>query len=120
MKSIYNYLIDVSFEKLELIDDSLVLQEYLVNIANELGFNAIGKQSHKFKPVGVTSLILLSESHISIHTWPEYCFGAIDILTCSGRINKTKMIELISNDSLGIIVERWSEIKRDVSFKVSV
>jgi|TARA_Y100000994_G_scaffold77154_1_gene63697 S-adenosylmethionine decarboxylase len=38
--------------------------------------------SHKFEPQGVTSIALLAESHISIHTWPESHYSAVDIFTC--------------------------------------
>lgn len=41
--------------------------------------------SHKFHPQGVTALGLLSESHISIHTWPEYGYAASDVFTCGDR-----------------------------------
>jgi len=38
--------------------------------------------TQKFKPQGVTSLVLLAESHMSIHTWPEYGYAAVDAFTC--------------------------------------
>ena len=38
--------------------------------------------SNKFEPQGVTAIALLSESHISIHTWPESYYSAVDIFTC--------------------------------------
>ena len=41
--------------------------------------------SHKFSPQGVTALGILAESHISIHTWPEHGYAAIDIFTCGDR-----------------------------------
>ncbi len=120
MNSIYNYLIDVSFKPNEFVEDPLILQNYLIHIVDELGFNVIGKLSHKFEPMGVTSLVMLSESHISIHTWPEYGFGSIDILTCSGRLNKKKVIELITDLRLGINVEQCAEIKRELSYKIAM
>lgn len=43
--------------------------------------------SHQFSPQGVTALGLLSESHISIHTWPEHGYVAVDIFTCGTRAN---------------------------------
>jgi S-adenosylmethionine decarboxylase len=38
--------------------------------------------SHRFQPHGVTGLALLAESHISIHTWPESGYAAVDVFTC--------------------------------------
>jgi len=48
-------------------------------LANATVLNLI---SYKFEPQGVTAIALLSESHISIHTWPESSYSAIDIFTC--------------------------------------
>jgi S-adenosylmethionine decarboxylase len=42
-------------------------------------------QIHKFEPQGLTGIILLAESHISIHTWPERGEAAVDVFTCGGR-----------------------------------
>jgi S-adenosylmethionine decarboxylase len=47
----------------------------------------MGEVSHKFHPQGVTALGLLSESHISIHTWPEHGYAAADVFTCGDRAN---------------------------------
>ena len=43
--------------------------------------------SHKFEPQGVTALALLAESHISIHTWPENGYAAVDVFTCGDTAN---------------------------------
>ena len=48
-------------------------------LANEKVLNLI---SNKFEPQGVTAIALLAESHISIHTWPESNYSAVDIFTC--------------------------------------
>ena len=61
-------------------------EAFIRNIIN-LGVKAaeaklINLITHKFSPQGVTGLALLAESHISIHTWPEIGYGAVDIFTC--------------------------------------
>ncbi len=43
--------------------------------------------SNKFEPQGVTAIALLAESHISIHTWPESNYSAVDIFTCGQNMN---------------------------------
>ena len=48
-------------------------------LANATVLNLI---SNKFEPQGVTAIVLLAESHISIHTWPESKYSAVDIFTC--------------------------------------
>ena len=42
-------------------------------------------QIHQFEPQGLTGIVLLAESHISIHTWPERGEAAVDVFTCGGR-----------------------------------
>lgn len=50
----------------------------------------------QYEPHGVTGIILISESHFSIHTWPEDGFAAFDILTC-GQMQPENAIEVIAN-----------------------
>jgi len=45
--------------------------------------NIIKEDLHRFAPQGITAYVLLSESHISIHTWPEHRFAIVDVLSCS-------------------------------------
>ncbi len=47
-----------------------------------LGLGKVAESYKQFEPVGATGIILLEESHISIHTWPEHNFAAIDIFSC--------------------------------------
>ena len=42
---------------------------------------------HKFSPYGVSGVIVIAESHVSIHTWPEYNYAAVDIFTCGDTID---------------------------------
>ena len=53
-------------------------------LANATVLNLI---SHKFEPQGVTAIALLAESHISIHTWPESNYSAVDIFTCGKNMS---------------------------------
>ena len=52
-------------------------------LANATVLNLI---SNKFEPQGVTAIALLAESHISIHTWPESNYSAVDIFTCGQNV----------------------------------
>ena len=52
-------------------------------LANATVLNLI---SNKFEPQGVTAIALLAESHISIHTWPESNYSAVDIFTCGQKM----------------------------------
>ena len=67
------------FEKL---NDESFLRCTLSNAARFANATILNLISNKFEPQGVTAIALLAESHISIHTWPESRYSAVDIFTC--------------------------------------
>lgn len=79
-------------EKLEKLD---VVKKLLWNVVKESDFNALGDSWHQFQPFGVTGIILLAESHISIHTWPENNSAAVDIFSCSGTEKAEKAFKTL-------------------------
>ena len=64
------------------MNDQHFLIDLLENVAVISGASVLKTISHKFSPQGVTAICLLSESHISIHTWPEQNKAAVDCYTC--------------------------------------
>jgi S-adenosylmethionine decarboxylase len=72
------------------LNDEAFIKEALTQAAQESGATLLSITSHKFKPQGVTALALLSESHISIHTWPELGYAAIDAFTCGAHTDPEK------------------------------
>ena len=67
------------FEKL---NDESFLRCTLNNAAKFANATVLNLISNKFEPQGVTAIALLAESHLSIHTWPESNYSAVDIFTC--------------------------------------
>jgi S-adenosylmethionine decarboxylase len=65
-----------------LLDDADYIQQSLRNAATTAGATFLKETCHRFDPQGVTALALLAESHISIHTWPESGYAAVDVFTC--------------------------------------
>jgi len=53
---------------------------------------------HKFSPHGITGVIILAESHIAIHSWPEINYAAIDIFTCGKKSNPYKALEYLKKE----------------------
>ena len=66
----------------DLLDDMDFVQQTLLTAAETTGATIIGKTFHKFAPQGVTGVVAIAESHVCIHTWPEYGYAAADIFTC--------------------------------------
>ena len=70
------------------------MHELLEDICNKYDFNILTKSQHKFEPYGLTILYMLSESHISIHTFPEKQYLALDIYTCREYEDDTVYMEI--------------------------
>ena len=66
----------------EKINDESFLRCTLNRAAKLANATVLNLISNKFEPQGVTAIALLAESHISIHTWPESNYSAVDIFTC--------------------------------------
>jgi S-adenosylmethionine decarboxylase len=69
-----------------LLDDLDYVKKVMVDAAREVGATIVGESFHRFSPQGVTGVLAIAESHISIHTWPEYRYAAADIFTCGTAI----------------------------------
>lgn len=67
------------------LNDVDFLRQGLRNAATAGGLHVVALDMHAFAPHGVTGVALLSESHISIHTWPELRYAAVDIFSCGGN-----------------------------------
>ncbi|MSQ11179.1 MAG: adenosylmethionine decarboxylase [Dehalococcoidia bacterium] len=81
----------------KLLNDLPFLQAALLEAAECTGATIIGKTFHQFSPHGVTGVIAIAESHLCIHTWPEYEYAAVDIFTCGENFNAHKAATLIIN-----------------------
>lgn len=87
-------LYDIWVDDSALISTVEPLQELLSKAAEAGGATILHSHFHQFDPHGVTGFLLLAESHISIHTWVDEGFAALDIFTC-GPMNTDKVLEVI-------------------------
>ncbi|KFZ41557.1 MULTISPECIES: adenosylmethionine decarboxylase [Thermoactinomyces] len=81
----------------DLLNDVQRLEEHLKDAAKACGATVLSVQSHQFEPQGATVLVLLSESHLSIHTYPEKGFAALDCYTCGHTVDPMIAIEHMFN-----------------------
>jgi S-adenosylmethionine decarboxylase len=80
------------------LNDLDLLRETMLGAAEETGATVIGEIFHQFSPQGVTGVVAIAESHLCIHTWPEFGYAAVDIFTCGEGFEP--------NDAARLIVER--------------
>lgn len=78
-----HYLLNLYGCTFETLDDLDFLVETLKSAASLCEATLLNVASHKFDPYGVTVVLMLAESHISIHTWPDEGTAACDVYTCS-------------------------------------
>lgn len=64
------------------LDDPTELERALYEAAVAIGAKVVTAAFHRFAPHGVTGFLLLEESHLSIHTWPEQAYAAVDVFSC--------------------------------------
>ncbi len=67
----------------ELLTARQQLEDLCACACREAGLSIVGSLFHQFDPVGVTGVILLAESHLSVHTWPDQRFVALDVYVCN-------------------------------------
>jgi len=79
----------------ELLNNAELLQHHMVEAAEACGATVLSVQSKQFDPQGATVLVLLSESHLSIHTYPERGFAALDCYTCGDTVDPEIAIEYL-------------------------
>ena len=78
-----------------LLDNLSRVKSVLIDAADKAGATIVGEIFHEFSPVGVTGVVAIAESHISIHTWPEHGYAAVDVFSCSETFRPHEAARLI-------------------------
>lgn len=63
--------------------------------AVQAGATVLGSRVEQFVPQGVSGVVLIAESHLSFHTWPEHGFVSLDVFTCGVRVMPDQALEII-------------------------
>jgi len=70
-----------------ILNDVEKVQRIMVEAALKAGAEIREVAFHKFSPHGVSGVVVISESHLAVHTWPEYGYAAVDVFTCGERVD---------------------------------
>jgi len=79
----------------EVLNDVGFLRDALLTAANEAGATVLGESFHQFNPHGISGVVIIAESHLLIHTWPEYGYVAADIFTCGNSVQPEKAAKIL-------------------------
>lgn len=80
------------------LNDEAFVRTIVTSAAKVAGATLLNLITHRFEPQGVTGLALLAESHISIHTWPENGYAAVDVFTCGEHTMPGLACELLKKE----------------------
>ncbi len=78
----------------EVLDDLRLIERTMRRAADAAGATVVASIFHPFRPQGVTGVVVVEESHLSIHTWPEKGYAAVDFYTC-GACNPRRAHEVL-------------------------
>lgn len=68
--------------------NEVILVEHMMNqAADACGATIVQSSFHRFEPHGVSGVVVIAESHLAIHTWPEYAYASVDLFTCGETID---------------------------------
>lgn len=90
-------LIELNGCDFELLDDENLIVSVLTELAQRIGAIIVEHASHRFSPYGVTAMFLIQESHLSIHTWPEAGYAALDFYTCGDVVVSADCVKWVAN-----------------------
>ena len=80
----------------EILNDTARVERYMKEAAVASGATIVQSVFHHFSPHGVSGVVVISESHLAIHTWPEYGYAAVDLFTCGETVDPWKAHDLLT------------------------
>ena len=92
-----HFLLELKDCDRDLLNDLDKLKRLLKDAATECGAEILGDSFHRFSPQGVSGVVIIAESHLFIHTWPEHGYAAVDIFTCGTRVKPEIALQILIN-----------------------
>jgi S-adenosylmethionine decarboxylase len=106
-------LLELKICNKEVLDDLESLKDCLNEAAVQSGATVVGESFYHFSPCGVSGVVNIAESHIAVHTWPEYRYAAVDVFTCGTAVDPEKAARLIT-EKLGAQSHSLIELRRGI------
>lgn len=99
----------------DILNNRQLIEQILVEAALQAGAEVREVAFHKFAPQGVSGVVIISESHLTIHTYPELKYAAVDLFTCGNKSDPWKAYAYIAQHLKAKEVQTW-EFKRGTKF----
>jgi S-adenosylmethionine decarboxylase proenzyme len=97
----------------DILNDAKRIEKYMNESAVESGATIVSSHTNLFNPHGVSGVVIIAESHITIHTWPEHGYAAVDAFTCGTTVSPWKVKEVLEQ-RLGAKRTSVMEMKRGI------
>lgn len=95
---LHHYLIEFYGITSDHLDNLDKIENTMLTSLSGSGSTYVNHSFHKFSPQGVSGVIVIAESHLSIHTWPESDYAALDIFTCGDKDTAVRILnKLVEN-----------------------
>ncbi len=98
----------------EKLTDVVGVQNVMMSAAREANAEILKVAFHRFQPQGVSGVVVIAESHLSIHTWPESGYAAVDFYTCGDHTDPWRACEYAAQ-RLGATSMLTTEVKRGIA-----
>lgn len=97
MKALGRHILAEMYDcDVNILNDPARVREIMITAALEAGAEVRGDSFHQFDPYGISGVVIISESHLTVHTWPEYGYAAIDVFTCGDNVDPWDACNYIS------------------------
>ncbi|NIS09488.1 MAG: S-adenosylmethionine decarboxylase proenzyme [Candidatus Dadabacteria bacterium] len=90
-----HYLFELYGCNTETLDDLDTIRQIMLSAAKKSGATILNDCLHKFSPQGVSGVVIIAESHLAIHTWPENGYAGVDFFTCGTTVDPLIAYEYI-------------------------
>jgi len=97
----------------EVLNDLSAIREAMLKAAVDCGAMVMGDSFHRFSPQGVSGVVVIAESHLSVHTWPEFGYAAADIFTCGTTVDPRIAADVLI-EALGCQSPNLTEVQRGI------
>lgn len=99
------------------LNDHALIEKYMTEAAEHANATVVRSCFHMFNPWGVSGVVVIQESHLTIHTWPEYGYAAIDLFTCGDEVNPWIAFEYLK-EKLQAETTETNEVPRGLVDKI--
>ena len=118
MKALGKHILAEFFEcDHEILKDTELIEKMMNEAAEKCGATIVQSAFHTFNPYGVSGVVVISESHLAIHTWPELGYAAVDVFTCGDTVDPwvacDYLKEAFKAENVDAVVMNRGELRKD-------